>query len=511
MKKWMVLLLVLTMVVGLAACGNASEPETTVGTQAGTTETTQATEETFAPIYTRPAEDAENVDDSFQDEENQGSDAVEGGYEDESGDGDSSGSGSTGSTDGGSSGVGADTGDTFADGAVTSTVQVTAKPLTWNNINSFKIKSSGMSVGEMRDLCVEFFRFAKTALWTPDKSIQYIRNAKGTEDYMTGGSLYGGLPYVGSSNGNIYRLMDYIDESTGRVDMGDALKLTGGKLETKALTYFGNQCANGAYQGWGRVINSVSKHYTAAMTKSNNYIPLGNYKYGPLMGTDWNADYYGTDECCKENGEQVMYQAYAQIKKADGLVYYTTAGHVIMAATDAHVEYASNGQIDGNKSYITIIDQAQKWESQTSGGKTYQFKSSVDAKVTFKKLYSGNYMPYTFGEFNGTDSVEATTCSFSHSADTITKKQLFSASATSNYGITDAYAIVTDASGREVYKHAVRNSSSYGRTLKMAVEGKANVDTWGKLEPGTYTVKVQLQLATGERPVVYTGQLTIES
>ena len=501
MKKVIALFLALAVALSLVACGSASQQETTGDTAGTTVETTQATEETFSPIYTRPSEDADHTEDSLENEENQEDTPVEE-QESSSSDSGSSASSAGAATDG-------DTGDTFSDGAVTSTVQFAAKNLTWSNINSFKIKSSSMSVAELRQLCVDFFRFAKTALWTPDEGFDYIRNIKGTEDSMTGGSLYGGLPYVGSSNGNIYRLMDYINESTGKVDISDALKLTGSRLDMKALAYFGNQCANGAYQGWGRVINSVSKHYTAAMTPSNGYIPLGNYKHGPLMESTWTTT-YGTDECCKENGEQVMYQAYAKVQIADGLVYYTTAGHVIMASSDAHVEYLPDGNIDGKNSYIIIIDQAQKWETQTSGGKKYQFKSSVDAKVSFEKLYSSNYVPYTFGEFLGTDAVEATTYSFSHKDSTITKQQLLSASATSNYGITDAYAIVTDASGREVYKHAVRNTSSYGTTLKMAVEGKANVDTWGKLESGTYTVKVQLQLATGERPIVYTGTLTVD-
>lgn len=502
MKKLTALLLVFAVVLSLVACGSASQQETTADTSA-TTETTQATEETFAPIYTRPDEDVESVEDPLYNEENPGGDVPEGEQENDGGNGDVSGG------DGGS-GSGGDTGDTFSDGGVTSTVQVAAKKLTWSNINSYKVKSTGMSVAEMRKHCVDFFRFAKTALWTPDQSISYIRNASGTEDAMTGGSLYGGLPYVGSASGNIYRLMDYIDEATGKVDMADALKLTGGQLKVAALKYFGNQCANGAHQGWSRVINSVSKHHTAAMTPSNGYVPLGNYKFGPLMGAEWNTT-YGTDECCKENGEQVMFQAYAKLQIADGLVYFTTAGHVIMAASDAHVEYKSNGEIDGDKSYITIIDQAQNWESQTSGGKTYQIKSSVDAKVTFAKLYSSHYVPFTFKEFTGADPVEATTYSFSHTDSTITKKQLFSATAKSNYGITDAYIIVTDAGGKQVYKHAVRNTTSYGKSLRMAAEGKANVDTWGKLEAGTYTVKVEVQLATGERPTVYTGQLTVES
>lgn len=495
MRKVLAFLLAAAMVLSLAACGAEAQPGTTADTTDDTTETTQATEETFAPIYTRPDEDVEDgefdQEDSDQEDTEDSEDA----------------SGSAGGSAGGGSAADDDTGDTFADGSVVSNSRGVAKNLTWANINAFPIKSSAMSVAQMRSLCVDFFRYAKTALWTPDESIRYIKNAKGTADSMTGGTLYGGLPYVGNASGNIYRLIDYLDESTGKVDMSDMLNLTGGQLETTDLRYFGNQCANGVRVGWGRVINSVSKFYTAAITKANGYIPLGDYTYDNQIEA-WSTE-YGTDECCRENGEQTMYRSYALLQMADGLVYYTTAGHVIMAATAAHVEYAADGSIDPDNSYITIIDQAQKWETHVAAdGRDCQIKSSVDAKVTFRKLYESNYLPFTFGEFVGTNGVEATSCTFSHTDSTITKKQLLTGKVTSNYSITDAYAIVTDSAGNQVYKHAVRNSSSFGYTLTMKETG-SNVDSWGTLASGTYTVRVEVQLATGERPTVYTGTLTV--
>jgi hypothetical protein len=245
------------------------------------------------------------------------------------------------------------------------------------------------------------------------------------------------------------------------------------------------------------------------ITKYKGYVLLGNYKYDTAKVKTWNET-YGTDECVKENGDQVMYESYAKLKTGDGLVYYTTAGHVIMAASDAHVEYVPGiDAIDGSKSYITIIHQAQAWEDATAAdGKGFQVKDGVDVKVTFQQLFKSNYVPVTFAEFMGTDPVEKTTYSFSHTAATATLEQLCKGKLTCNYSITDAYIIVTDASGREVYKHAVRNTTAWAKTLTMAKSG-ANVDTWGKLTAGSYNVKVVAQLGTGERPTVYTGTLTV--
>ena len=385
---------------------------------------------------------------------------------------------------------------------------MSAKPLTWKNLNSFNTDITKLSIAEARALCVDFFRYAKTALWTPDKSINYVKNAKGSKDSMVGGQLYGGLPYVGNSSGNVYRLMDYINETTGKVNMADALNLTGAELTTTDLRYFGNQCANGAYVGWGRVINSVSLHYTAAMTRYNGYIPVGPYTYDASIKSWADAEGRHTTDITKANGQQVMFKSYAAMKLADGMVNYTTAGHVIMCASEPVVVYKADGSVDGTASYVYIIDQAQSWVTQTTNDdRSYKYKSSVDAKVTFQELFNKGYLPYTFAEFLGTNAIEKSSASINVSGASVTFSQLCKAQITSNYGITDAYVIVTDGSGREVYKHAVRNSTSWGTTLKMAESG-AKVDSWGTLPTsGSYSVKVVIQLCTGERPTVYSGAL----
>lgn len=505
------ILLVVVLALCLVACALGEPEETTKPVVYVPATQPDWSDETTGPIYTRPGGGEDDEDITLENPdggENTGTDSADSGSN--SNTGSDTGNIDT-DTDSGEN-TGTDSGDTFTDGSVSSNPQGSAMDLSWSNINSFPIKSSSMSVAQKRKLCVDFFRYAKTALWTPDESISYIYSAKGSGDSMTGGTLYGGLPYVSISNGNIYRLLDYMG-SDGKVDMSDMLGSTDGQLEMSKLKYFGNQCANGAHVGWQRVINSVTGTATMRMTKNNGYIPLGSYTYDTAKIKNWkDADGYRTTDVVRNNGEQVMFASYALLQPADGLVYYTTAGHVLMVATAAHVEYVpGTDDIDGIKSYITIIDQAQKWETYTNtDGRTYQVKSSVDAKVTFQQLYKSNYLPFTFGEFTGADPVEATTCSFSLSADTITASDLFGATVTANYGITDAYAIVTNASGKEVYKHAVRNTTAWAKTLKLVKSGE-NVDFWGTLNSGTYTVKVVVQLATGERPTVYTGQLTVNS
>ena len=224
-----------------------------------------------------------------------------------------------------------------------------------------------------------------------------------------------------------------------------------------------------------------------------------------------------TVKILKDNGTETMYKSYAEIVAGDGLVYYTTAGHVIMAATDAYVEYNADGTINPDNSFITIIDQGQTWyeDGVSADGTKFTYKGGVDTKVTFRKLYTGNYMPFTYLEFLGQDPFENAEATFSYVGDTITTTQLFSSEVNANYGISDVYAVVYDEGGNEVYKHAVRCTQANQKSLKFVRNVKEGskvpyVEAWGNLgfAPGkTLTVKILVQLSTGERPTIYEGTL----
>ena len=406
--------------------------------------------------------------------------------------------------------------------------------LTWEQINSYPIKTTDMTVEEMRQLCVEFMEFNKTFLWTPDTTVNYIRNASGKADVMYEGTVYGGLPYVGVASGNPYRMMDYINPETGLVDMKKAIPALedSDSITMADLKYFGNQCSICVYWAWGRVMNSTNYKWTSSAVPYNDFVILGDVVI-PSGTKGWNTT-YGTDECVTENGEQVMFGGYAQLQKADGMVYYTTAGHLIMAYSDPVVVYNDDGTINGDESYIYIIDQAQTWvEGTNESGDTYLYKSSVNAKKTFTQLFNSNYIPFTFKEFLGTDPIEVTEVSLVNGSTTYvsgtvsetdrsfqattTKNKLswsniFASSIKSNYGVVDAYVIVYDNYGNEVYKHAVRTATAGNKALDMEETGEM-VTVWETkaLQSGrTYSAEIVVQLATGERPTIWNGQLTYD-
>lgn len=370
--------------------------------------------------------------------------------------------------------------------------------LTWDKIREFPIKSPDMTVEELRQLCVDFFRFTKTALWTPDEDLFYIKNSKGTEDDIRKGMVYGGLPYVGVASGNVYRLMDYIDEETGVVDLSEA---------AANLKLFGNQCSIGAYWGWGRVINSADYDWTKDMVQEGGFLRVGPYTYDDALLR------YGstktTRDICNENGMRVMFESYALLQSADGLVNYSTAGHVIMVSSNPVVVYNDDGTVNGAESYLTVIHQAQTWEEGTNdAGDTYLHKNGVDEILSFAELYEDAYLPFTFAEFLGTDPIEDTECVFSLSGSTVSPDEMLSAKVTANYGIADAYANVKDSEGKVVYSCAVRAEKA--GCMEVGFATAIQTDQWEPYTNGEYTLEVVCQLSTGERPVIYTGTLVKE-
>lgn len=369
--------------------------------------------------------------------------------------------------------------------------------LTWEKINAFPIKNENMTEDELRQLCVDFFNFSKTALWIPNTNFTYQKTNKGNTDEMIMGKIYGGLPYIGLASGNIYRLMDYIDEETGVVDMTEPSQNPG---------LFGNQCSIGAYWGWSRVVNSADYSWTMTMVQSKGFLRVGPYTYDDTI-IRYTEGVCDTSMIAKANGEQVMYESYAAMKPADGLVNYISAGHTMMCTAAPVVVYNDDGTINGVQSYVTITDQYSNWEDATNeAGDTYTRKNNVNHQYPFYQLYADAYLPFTFAEFLGTDPVEPTECTYSHTGDSITVSQLRAGEVKANYGISDVYAIIRDGSGTEVFRCAQRASSA--GVLSANLYKTIPEDRFEEFADGTYTVEVLCQLGTGERLSLYTGTLT---
>lgn len=375
--------------------------------------------------------------------------------------------------------------------------------LTWDAINALPVKRDGMTIQEMREMCVAFMNFSKTALYIPNDYLGFEKNNNGATDEMIKGQIYAGLPYIGGGGcGNVYRLMDYIDPATGVLNM-EYIKLR--------PNLFGGHCSSSTYWAWGRVISSVEHAFTADITHKNGYLRIGPYTYNDDLAF---SSTYTTDMVVAENGMDTMYESYAQLHLADGLVnYHSGGGHVIMVTSEPEIVKTADGKIDPVNSYLTISDQHQGWIEYTNeSGDLAQMKSNLNKKMTFLKLYEGAYVPFTFAEFLGDKAVEKTEVSINIEGETVEQLKLFTSKVTCNFGISDIYLSLYAPNGREVYRLVTRAVNAGEKQLQLA-KNATNSFSWGDLDSlsGEYTAKVTAQLSTGERPELYSGKVTIEN
>lgn len=377
-------------------------------------------------------------------------------------------------------------------------------PLQPEDLAALPIANASMSTDELRKLCLDYFNLQLSFQWTPDEKFKYTIESSDTPVSLGTGKVYGGLPYVTVGTGNLYRVLECYDTETGVMPVS---------LFQNDPKLFGNQCSVGAFWGWGRVINSAQYNWTQNMVKSRGFIPVGTYTYPDDLkryaGSEEGA--MTTNEICQKNGREVMWESYAKLQPADGLVQFKTKGHVIMCLEAPNVVYDASGKVDGLRSTLKFRDQTSKWVSGTmSNGRGIEYQGRRSTSLTFQELYTNGYLPFTFGELIGTDPVEPSSVAltFSDAAPegTVTVEQLRSATLNSNYSISDVFLIVYDGNGAEQYRFVKRSTSANVREVSISDLARA-----GALEDycdGNHKVEISAQISTGEKPTVYSAALT---
>ena len=283
---------------------------------------------------------------------------------------------------------------------------IVADPKTWyDTLMAIPVATPDMTEDELRQLCVDAFKANASFTWTPTKEISYTFTLleKSSDIVLPTGIAYAGMFYCNNvAKGNVWKALQYYDVETGVMDIE--------AMNGSELAVLSSACAKSVEWALARVSNS---HGLASMDNysqySGNTVPVGPYTYE--VGKYAFSNGPGTKDIVDNNGQEIMCQSYAAMKKAD-VVYSSSSFHVMMASADPVVVTLSDGRINATESYILVCEQdavgskTTNKDSVQENGKTLRQLGSVDNKYTFKDLMDKGYVPLTVKEFTGEEPVE---------------------------------------------------------------------------------------------------------
>ena len=372
-----------------------------------------------------------------------------------------------------------------------------------------------------RDVVEAAMREQSAILWRPAEDIVYSmwNNSSGVvideqthpEEivHLYADRIYQGIPYAHGS-GSYYSWLSFATEQ----DENGVYTLTGitdqhlnGKsaYRENVRARLGNDCADQLFWAWGRISGSIQFRSTAGMTEFNGCLKVGDYEY---TGTSFSSE-NNTKDIVAQNGEQRMFAAYAQLQKGDGMVLITRsgAGHAVMVVTSNPV-YKADGTIDGEKSFVTVLEQT----SGNEPNETYYYNEELgqnvylcevmDKEWTYNTILQKGYLPMTIQEL--VDPSPRPEPVVKESVQITTGDSMFGGVIEANYRISSVTVTISQ-NGKTVQKATCFGHQEEMYTMNLyrftkdseapVLQGSINLE---ELPAGTYTCTFTARLSTGD-------------
>ena len=287
---------------------------------------------------------------------------------------------------------------------------------------------------KLRDIVVDRFNAFGLIQWKVDKVLEHESGvwSVGTtyigSPYKHAGATMTSLQYMIGEDGYI---KDFVYEM-------DPLMIQ---------DYMGTDCSTGLGVSWWAVSNTTN------FFRCSNMYPWMNA--GCLYVGDWEPDPSMTTtnsyKHIEYNGEERIYEAYAQLKKGDAYVYHIpdVGGHTRMAAANAVVVRDQNGKIDPNYSYVPTTEQG--WTTSDSENHTHT-TCRVNHNYTFANLIYDGALPITCIELVTGEMDEPT---YEYTGAQPGRVGLTTGTVKTNFHIEQVQMVITDSKGDEVFNHVM--------------------------------------------------------
>ncbi len=371
--------------------------------------------------------------------------------------------------------------------------------VTMADVDAIPVANADMTEDELRQICIRYMTLQKTVLWTLNSDVTFYCDYAGAADakgnlHWIAGTLYQGVPYTPAGM-DLTALLDLIDEN----GVYDTASAPNGEA---AAARIGSTCSSCCFWAWARVTTNAA----TPRTPLNGYPAVGSYVSSNAKEFSGVND---TLHICENNGQQTMFESYALLKPADGIVCKPdyNGGHTRMVLEAPKVVRNADGTVNGAKSILPCIEQTSRLETVfTDSGKSQAF-ISVRKEYTFDELFKSHYVPFTLPEFSGKKKVETATLALK-TGDPKTVGELLSDSAVSNYCIPRADLVIRDGEGKVVLSGYVFNSANTSAKTVVLHRLANTRDLRNTLKSGEeYAVTVTARLANGETKTAFEGVL----
>lgn len=341
-------------------------------------------------------------------------------------------------------------------------------------------------IQEKRQKVVDYMDAMALAMWRPRNDLVHSCTCQlsGCHGTFLADYTYFGPPY-NHKGSSLYR-MQYCTDEEGYLK---PFVEYAGALDGYDM-YIGSDCSSATLQAFLTVGTEV--WFTQTQNENPYWDEYGTYAVGPYQ-TDVGQDKYTngreTKQITEYNGEEVMYESYAQLRMGDGVCYwYNGYGHSRVCASDAVVVRDENGKINPDYSYIEMTEQGVTTiddEAKTFTSWRHHWK------YTFANLYNGYYVPFTIKEFM-TGEFEEIDCKLENGSSD-SRWSLTAGTITCNYSIDSVTMLITDDSGKEVYNHRLFTTVS-----KSSMDGSTHSRTrapYKAFDMSNFATPLQQQMA----------------
>lgn len=339
---------------------------------------------------------------------------------------------------------------------------------------------------DYRKMVVDEMRRMASIPWTPAETftitLKESRSDMGVNLECEAGKTYYGVPY-GSTACSSDIFSCYLD----------------GNVFTPNSTYYetitGNNCSTSMCIAYQYAFNFP--------IRGGTYRPCDfrgdALKFcGDIVAPEGDASgYFDSEDLWKANSRDVIMNAFAQLKPGD-ILYHSirnASGHTRMVAAEPEIAKKSNGDINYSRSYITVIESTNLFNSERNSNWW------VDKKYTFTDLYEAKFMPSTLTAFDSGAKLEDAYIAYKGKTSAETMSLGYNGTISSNFPLTYVRMVIKDANGNIAKKKDIIGLENVYSVSLQKYSMDEEISTSG-LASGTYTFTLTAGIARGTSEIL---------